>query len=550
MRLTNSQLLYSFEVEEDRVVVLQTALLMTHWSDPEGSPHRDLWDWISICKTKALSIGLNHDPSKSDTDACLKRLRVRLWWSLYVRDRLVALGTRRPLQIDEGTFEVPMLQMEDLDLETFDGLVFEKLGCHELQDGSLRNRLGRMFIEKIKLCQCIGKVLSTQYIPGHRQIRTTAEASITLVPRQPPALQLACCTQYLETWYTELPKDAKLSHVSNLIGEEEQNILYLHGSILQMLYQATVSALHRHIATGSSGSHIRPSRYRTREAATDITHIIKDLNKRELTRFLPQTALTVLLCATATHLGHAMSIDPLVHEPSMTNFRTCYMALNTLKDRYPAVDIEMIPIEVAVKRMSIPHCPTVTDRLSQADETETSTVRQDDLVSQSRSPSEKCSRMASLHTGIRRGSHLLTRTAGTKKHSIEMSIPQPRISEYKQCPNSHLDTDITCLQPSFSEALGASEVEKEALALIANIDHLLSENDTVEQSFSPIAGLREELLNDSAVDQTLGGLIWEPMCTTSQPESLYTQGEDSASPFPRDNADDLDSVSMIHLAEG
>lgn len=332
---------------------------MTYWSDLVNSPQKDIWDWIGICNTLAHSIGLNKDPSKGNLDPRMCRLRIRLWWSIYSRDRLIAMGMRRPTQMNEGTSDVPMLKLDDFELEAFPQSVREMLNCRQLEDVSHQRRLATMFVEIVKLCQCIGRVLFAQYTPSHYNFGTTSKTTITLIPRQASEAELAKCSQRLDAWLGNLPKDAQYIPSSKNSLKEGEDVLLLHGAVLRMLYHATSSALHRPWATGPSADEtdsrsprsgwISTARAKMQDAATGITHIVLGLNRLDLTRFLPQSGVTVILPAAVAHLTNSMSNNPEIRELSISNFHKCIQVLNRLKDIYPAADVEAAHIEAAVR---------------------------------------------------------------------------------------------------------------------------------------------------------------------------------------------------------
>ncbi|EAW10932.1 transcription factor domain-containing protein [Aspergillus clavatus NRRL 1] len=353
------RLLYSLDCEEDRIAILQTLLLMTYWSDQVNNPQRDIWDWVGICNTQAHSIGLNRDPTTSNMDPRMKRLRVRLWWSLYCRDRLIAMGMRRPTQVNEGTSSVPMLRLDDFDFEPYHPSVIEIFRCRQLEDTSHQKRLATMFIEKAKLCQSIGRVLFAQYTTSQCQFGVTNRTTITLVPRQASESELARCSQRLDSWLSALPKDAQFIPASKTNFKDGEDVLLLHGAMLRMLYHATISALHRPWAFHSNKDQApsrlelaQTARSKMHDAALGITHIIQGLNQLNMTRFLPQSGVTVIIPAAVAHLSNMMSDNPIVRETSLQHFQRCIKVLQGLKDLYPAADVEHANIEAAVKVQS------------------------------------------------------------------------------------------------------------------------------------------------------------------------------------------------------
>lgn len=332
---------------------------MTYWSDPWNSLQRDIWDWIGVCNIQAQSIGLNTDPSSArDIDPKTRRLRTRIWWCLYSRDRLIAMGMRRPLQVNEGTCNVPMLRMEDFDFEPFCPSAVAQFRCRQLEDVSHQKRLATMFIEKVKLCQCIGRVLFAQYAPSQRQFGATDRTTVTIVPRQASESEFTRCCQKLDSWLSSLPKDAQFIPASKSNFRDGEDVLLLHGAMLRMLFHATTSSLHRPWAANSkdpskTGVEWRDAaRKKMHDAAAGITHIIQGLNQLKLTRFLPQSGVTVILPAAVAHLSNSMSDNPAVRESSISNFHRCIKVLHCLKDIYPAAESEFANLEAAIKLRS------------------------------------------------------------------------------------------------------------------------------------------------------------------------------------------------------
>lgn len=351
---------------------------MTYWSDHANHPQRDIWDWIGLCNIQAQSIGLNRDcSSATNMDPSTQRLRTRIWWCLYSRDRLIAMGLRRPTQVNEGGSDVPMLKLEDFDFEPYHPSVTSLFACRQLEDISHQKRLASMFVEKTKLCQSLGRVLFAQYAPSQYQFGTTTRTTITLVPRQASESELAKCSQRLETWLRSLPRDAQFVPDSRNIIKEGEDVLLLHSAMVRMLYHATISALHRpwalyHKTEQSKARQelTNTARAKMRESALGITHIIQGLSRLDLTRFLPQSGVTVILPAIVAHLMNCNSDDPTIRETSIQNFQKCVQVLQGLKDIYPAADMEVANIEAAVRAQS--ENPSVFLRVMQYEDTEPS----------------------------------------------------------------------------------------------------------------------------------------------------------------------------------
>lgn len=339
-------------------MILQALLLLTYYHETDAGLQNDIWYWIGVCNTHAQSIGIHRDPTKSDIDADTQRLRIRLWWCLYSRDRLVALALRRPMQINEGICDVPFLRSTDFDLKPFSMAATEMLGCGYMRDVSYQRRLATMFIEKVKLCQCLGRVLFAQYTPSNCSFGATQQTTITLVPRQASDAELERCSARLDSWLSALPKEATfMPHPPRQRHElgDGENVLLLHSSMLRMIYHATCTALYRPRAASllsaskSATKMLTTARQKMRDAASDTVDIVHGLNRLGLTKFLPSSSLTVVTPAAVVHLTNLTSTNPHVRDESAWNFRQCIDVLNDLKDIYPAADYETACLQRAAQ---------------------------------------------------------------------------------------------------------------------------------------------------------------------------------------------------------
>lgn len=329
---------------------------MTYYYEKEETLQKDIWHWVGVCYTQAQSIGLHRDPSKSNMTAHTKRLRIRLWWCLYSRDRLIALALRRPTQINEGICNVPLVALTDFDIRPFDDTVDDiLLECSYMGDAYLQRRLAIMFIETVKLCQCLGRVLFAQYTPSNCVSGVTKETTITLVPRQASDAELQRCGQKLDAWLGNLPEEAAcITPQERKDLKAGDDVLLLHGSMLRMIYHATCTALYRPRASSNITNTLTSSKTSTgaaqkkiRDAASEIADTVQRLRNFGLTPYLPTYGLTVMIPAAVAHLTDLKSSNPTVRDEGKWNFRLCIEIISDLRDIYPAADYETACLEKA-----------------------------------------------------------------------------------------------------------------------------------------------------------------------------------------------------------
>ena len=138
-----AKLLYDFDYEVDRVTVVQAVLLMTYWYEAPDDP-KDIWHWLGIAISLARTIGINCNTSQSSLDTKTRKLWKRIWWSCYLRDRLISLGMRRPMRINEDDFDLGVLELEDFETGAMPMELSRMLGgCPAVKDASKRVNTGQ-----------------------------------------------------------------------------------------------------------------------------------------------------------------------------------------------------------------------------------------------------------------------------------------------------------------------------------------------------------------------------------------------------------------------
>ncbi|EXJ80738.1 hypothetical protein A1O3_07022 [Capronia epimyces CBS 606.96] len=355
------KLLYDFDYELDRVTVVQAVLIMTYWYENPDDP-KDVWHWLGVAISVARTIGLNCDTSNAPLMSLQqRRLWKRIWWSLYMRDRLTAIGMRRPMRINNGDFDVTMLELSDFEVDTFPAALSRMLGgCPVVQDASKRVALAKMCIALARLCVCISQVLAVQYSTLGHKIGVTQETTMRLVPKRSAAdpCDVFRCDQDLDNWYTGLPRDLHFFAPDSRerLGSNDGEVVNVHRALLTGIYLTAVSALHRpQILPSSPLVVITPelrdlSKIRVREAANDITDMYQDLFVHDLLRYLPNTGVTCLLPAIIIHLLDIKSAAPSVRQASVRKFQFCMQALQRLREVYASADFAFSFLDAAVRK--------------------------------------------------------------------------------------------------------------------------------------------------------------------------------------------------------
>ncbi|KAL4860347.1 fungal-specific transcription factor domain-containing protein [Aspergillus spectabilis] len=112
-----AQRFYSSGVEMDSFVISQACLLLAYYTTAADPSTNSRWLRIAIQHAKRVRANLYYCAAHTDSEAGRKKSELkRLWWCCIIRDRIISLGMRRPIQItrNEFDFHQPGLSSQDL----------------------------------------------------------------------------------------------------------------------------------------------------------------------------------------------------------------------------------------------------------------------------------------------------------------------------------------------------------------------------------------------------------------------------------------------------
>ena len=160
--LTISQCLYDLDRGTDKLILIQSVLLLGFWyTDPQD--HTGAWYWIGIAISLSQSIGLHRSPrSTSRTQQpsqARQSLMRRIWWTCLVRDRWVSLAKGRPMRIHSEDCDSPWPVAHDIldELESVSILAREKF--IPVDSGNL----AKMWIQLVSISDILGGILRLHY---------------------------------------------------------------------------------------------------------------------------------------------------------------------------------------------------------------------------------------------------------------------------------------------------------------------------------------------------------------------------------------------------
>ncbi|OAL34943.1 hypothetical protein AYO20_05658 [Fonsecaea nubica] len=364
-----AKFLCDMDYELDRLTLIQSTLLMTYWNETPDDP-KDVWYWLGVAISLSKRIGLNCEPPPYPPRNQLeRRLWKRLWWSCYIRDRLVSLAFRRPPRIRHDEFDQPVLRLSDLETRPLSDRVSEMLGsqCPILKNEAARMLLARLYIGMAELCVCLTPILEMQYRKSnHITITQTTKLDAASEDIISNASDLLQCDQSLKRWYQT---HASSLHCFNGLPtdhapDNSDQALEVHKAVLKGLYLTSINILHRpQILSSAANLGLDPeirdlSRRKTHEAANELTILYTNLYAHGLVRFLPNTAITCLLHAAIIHVLDQAVGDKDIQQSARRKFGLCTQTLDQLGETYSSAAFAFSFLTAAANKVSSRPEPT------------------------------------------------------------------------------------------------------------------------------------------------------------------------------------------------
>jgi len=367
---TRVRLLYDFDVEPNSTAVFQSLLLMSSWYS-KWSERRHTWHYTGLAYDVARSMGLHREPATRHASDKVCRFRKRLWWSLYIRDRMIALGTRRPMRIRDGDFDVTMLTLNDFDIPTSEersdrmDSIFPSTA--EMTSTAL------MCIQLAKLSICIGHVVSSQYTTLNTQL-DVPRTMLVVSRRDGGALrELEACTKGLDEWYRATNEDIQWPDLPTS-GHDLPSCSKVHWTILHLTHLTTVNVLHRAQALHPLPDHAETqttpesSRLKLKDAARGMTKLTHTMLHKDQARFLGLIGVTATIAACLSHMLDVNSSDEDVRDASTLRLYQSVHVLQYLRGIYASADAAAsfvaslagragiaIPTQIAPSGTGLPH---------------------------------------------------------------------------------------------------------------------------------------------------------------------------------------------------
>ncbi|KAF2198670.1 hypothetical protein GQ43DRAFT_443127 [Delitschia confertaspora ATCC 74209] len=296
--------LYDANYEDDRVTIVQSVILMGwYWEGPEDVT-KNVFYWSRVGIVVAQGSGMHRSVEGSQLTRTDKRLWKRIWWTLFSRDRSVAVALGRPVAINPEDSDVEMISEDDFIEDELDRPAEyppDPVHVH-------------FFINYVKLCEIMGLVLSQQYSVASKYRRTNA-------------IDLTHSDMALADWLQHCPPEVQW----------DRNRHHFWAALLHANYYTTLCLLHRaHMppagspkSNGMNGFEetAYPSRNIAYQAAGMITSIIENLRTHDQLRYTPAFIVYSLFSALIMHVYQMRSTNKSIISATEQRLQVCMDAL-------------------------------------------------------------------------------------------------------------------------------------------------------------------------------------------------------------------------------
>lgn len=306
--------------------------------------------WTDLAINSAISLGLNRASISAHPVTASQRLERRIWWSCYIRDRLVSLTTLTPLRIKDCDSNIPMLNAADFeDEEKYTTLWYE--GSVSLNHW---RELRFVPIRLAKLCVCIGRVLNALYTPTVVDCSQRPEGTKVILMSKGDTTAVEQCVKHLKGWKTsDHASGGHLRHPRH-IGDMSI-VTTLHHNFLRLVYSATM------ILTYGVSPLQNSSATLCRTFAADSAEVIGSLQYHGLIRFLPIAGVATLIPCVVLNLQDITCGTGSISNGAMASLSKFMRAMEELQETYSLADYIMNFVRLANLDLQLPDSADVTD---------------------------------------------------------------------------------------------------------------------------------------------------------------------------------------------
>ncbi|KAH6977511.1 fungal-specific transcription factor domain-containing protein, partial [Ilyonectria sp. MPI-CAGE-AT-0026] len=334
-----ARLLYDFNYESDRLVLVQGLLLMSLWYETTEE-HRNTWHWIDVAVSQAFVAELHRDSVDGSRCSKDRKLRRRVWWSCFIRDQLTSLEMKRLPRIRDGEYNVSMLTDDDFEIQRTQDDYCPKPEpiWTQSRDEAKQKELGRLCTAKAVLCQCISAYLVFSHsIPSRKGHQISSHNSLpNLDGKNSSGFSFASVKGKLDIWHKSLSECCWLRPLPDEVRTVDAGIA-LNRMVLHIIYQSIMLAIERTIFMSPLTESLldrETARVCMLEAAMQISDMANEAHEAGIYRFFSNSALIAIVAAAGVHLQRLKGNLEVEGQAAFEGFRQCAEVIQRLGDTY------------------------------------------------------------------------------------------------------------------------------------------------------------------------------------------------------------------------
>ncbi|KAH8421667.1 Transcription factor, partial [Colletotrichum scovillei] len=293
---SRARVLFHANWEKDEFTLIQSLFLCSFW---RGGPTdwRDVRYWLGAVLTLAQTHGLHRSTRFITKDPHFARMRRRVWWSIYVRERQAAVSLGLPCRIRDEDCDIEPLTPADLEDDADEQ--------RATGFGAPKSEHIHYAIKMIDIARLLGRIMDTHFAPG----------------RGPPApTEVRELKQQLEDWKQSLPDEMRRGP-----DDGQSSVLTC---LIHLAYNHLRILVHRN---GWLRNRDQEDKSAALAAACRISRIAEDMLAQKTLQYGQMHLLTSLFAAFCIHAIDIKSADGISRRLAEHRAQMCLLGLKEIQ---------------------------------------------------------------------------------------------------------------------------------------------------------------------------------------------------------------------------
>lgn len=295
-----AKLLFEADWETNHVTILQSLFLLSFWRG-SWSTVKNLRYWLGAAISLAQAYGFHRSTAYSTTASNQAKLRRRIWWSIYVRDRQSSASLGLPSRIRDEDCDVEMLEISDLE-EEIDA-------SHTWLVGNNTSEHVVYATKMVSLARILGQIIDDLFAPSRRLDSGGRRQQLDLE---------------LSEWKASLP-------TSMQTYSPEEGTCSVWTCLLHLGFNHLLILLHRGEFVRSGPNQDSPYGQTALKAARHITNIVEDMLSQNTIQFGQMHSITSIFAALCIHTIDLKRSEAVAKRLAEVRAKICLLGLKEIQ---------------------------------------------------------------------------------------------------------------------------------------------------------------------------------------------------------------------------